>query len=79
MVELRPQDAMVEAMFRGWRAQQAARRLREETITAQENLVRRFTERQRRPVAVDPTHIDEWSLWLASEKHRVPSTICGYQ
>jgi hypothetical protein len=25
VVQLRPQDAMVEAMLRGWRAQQAAR------------------------------------------------------
>jgi hypothetical protein len=28
VVQLRPEDAMVEAMLRGWRAQQAARGLK---------------------------------------------------
>ena len=32
VVQLRPEDAMTEAMLRGWRAQQAARGLREDTI-----------------------------------------------
>ena len=32
VVQLRPEDAMVEAMLRGWRAQQAARGLTERTI-----------------------------------------------
>jgi hypothetical protein len=32
VVQLRPQDAMMEAMLHGWRAQQAARGLREDTI-----------------------------------------------
>ena len=34
VVQLRPEDAMVEAMLRGWRAQQTARGLREDTIDA---------------------------------------------
>ncbi|WP_239591484.1 phage integrase N-terminal SAM-like domain-containing protein [Mycolicibacterium tusciae] len=80
VVSLRPQDAMVEAMFRGWRAQQAARGLREETITSRENLVRRFMEFVNDyPWQWTPAHIDEWSLWLTSEKHLAPSTIRGYQ
>lgn len=80
VVPLRPQDAMVEAMFRGWRAQQAARGLREETITARDNLVRRFMEFVNDyPWQWTPAHIDEWSLWLTSEKHLAPSTIRGYQ
>jgi hypothetical protein len=80
VVQLRPQDAMVEAMFRGWRAQQTARGLREETITSRENLVRRFMEFVNDyPWQWAPTHIDEWSLWLTSEKHLAPSTIRGYQ
>jgi hypothetical protein len=40
----RLEDAMFEAMLRGWRAQQAARGLREDTIAPQERLVRRFGE-----------------------------------
>lgn len=42
VVQLRPEDAMVEAMLRGFRAQQFARGLREDTIVARERLVRRF-------------------------------------
>ena len=42
VVQLRPEDAMVEAMLRGWRAQQTARGLREDTIVPRERLVRRF-------------------------------------
>ena len=37
--QLRPEDAMVEAMLRGWRAQQAARGLRSETIGYRQRLV----------------------------------------
>ena len=32
VVRVRPEDAVLEAMLRGWRAQQMARGLREETI-----------------------------------------------
>lgn len=35
---------MVEAMLKGWRAQQAARGLLEDTIAPRERLVRRFLE-----------------------------------
>ena len=42
VVQLRPEDAMVEAMLRGWRAQQSARGLAEDTIAPRERLVRRF-------------------------------------
>ena len=81
VVQLRPQDAMVEAMLRGWRAQQAARGL--------------AGGHGRRPGSGwcagswssptstrgggRPAHVDEWSLWLTSEKHLAPSTIRGYQ
>ena len=45
VVQLRPEDAMVEAMLRGWRAQQAARGLRDDTtIEPRQGLVRRFLE-----------------------------------
>lgn len=80
VVQLRPQDAMVEAMLRGWRAQQAARGLREDTVTDRERLVRRFLEHTNEyPWAWAPGHVDEWSLWLTSEKHLAPSTIRSYQ
>jgi hypothetical protein len=42
VVHLRPEDATVEAMLRGWRAQQLGRGLREDSITDRELLVRRF-------------------------------------
>ncbi len=42
VVSLRPEDAMVEAMLRGWRAQQAARGLQVGTVDEREKLVRRF-------------------------------------
>ena len=35
---------MFEAMLRGWRAQQVARGLREDSIAARERLMRRFSE-----------------------------------
>ena len=80
VVQLHPQDAMVEAMLRGWRAQQAARGLREGTIGRRERLGAPVPGvHQRVPVAVDTAHVDEWSLWLTSEKRLAPSTIRGYQ
>lgn len=42
VVQLRPQDAMVEAMLRGWRAQQTARGLKDDTVASRERLVRQF-------------------------------------
>ena len=39
VVHLRPEDAVFEAMLRGWRAQQVARGLREDTIDPRERLV----------------------------------------
>jgi hypothetical protein len=64
VVQLRPEDAMVEAMLRGWRAQQAARGLRDDdTIAPRERLVRRFPAfTNEYPWAWSPGHMDEWSL-----------------
>jgi hypothetical protein len=39
VVQLRPQEAMFEAMVRGWRAQQTARGLHADTVDARERLV----------------------------------------
>ena len=80
VVQLRPQDAMVEAMLRGWRAQQTARGLKEDTIAPRERLIRRFLEfTNEYPWQWSPSHVDEWSLSLVSEQHLAPSTIRSYQ
>jgi integrase/recombinase XerC len=78
--QLHPEDAMLEAMLRGWRAQQAARGLREETADSRERLVRRFGEfADGYPWQWSSAHMDEWSLHLISEEHLAPSTIRAYQ
>jgi site-specific recombinase XerD len=80
VVQLRPQDAMFEAMLRGWRAQQTARGLREDTIGARERLVRRFLEfTNEYPWRWGPSHVDEWTVALTGERHLAPSTIRSYQ
>ena len=80
VVQLRPEDAMLQAMLSGWRAQQAARGLREDTVVLRERLVRRFGEfAGEYPWAWSPGHMDEWSLHLTAEEHLAPSTIRAYQ
>ncbi|WP_308440497.1 tyrosine-type recombinase/integrase [Virgisporangium aurantiacum] len=80
MIQLRPEDAMVEAMLRGWRAQQTARGLREETIAERERLVRQFQVfTNEYPWRWTPAHVDEWSLSLTGERHLAPATVRAYQ
>jgi integrase/recombinase XerC len=80
VAQLRPEDATFEAMLRGWRAQQAARGLREDTIGARERLMRRFSDfTNEYPWAWQPAHVDEWSLSLTAEGHLAPSTVRAYQ
>ncbi len=80
VAQLRPEDAMVEAMLRGWRAQQAARGLREDTAGKRERLVRRFMAfAGEYPWAWSAGHMDEWSLCLTAEEHLAPTTIRAYQ
>src|SRR2546430_171709 len=80
VVQLRPEDATYEAMVRGWRAQRAARGLREDTIGARERLMRRFSDfTNEYPWAWQPSHVDEWSLSLTTEGHLAPSTVRAYQ
>lgn len=80
VAQLRPEDAMFEAMLSGWRAQQAARGLREDTIAPRERLVRRFLQATNEyPWNWGPGHVDEWTLSLTGEKHLAPSTIRCYQ
>jgi integrase/recombinase XerC len=79
-VQLRPEDAALEAMLSGWRAQQTARGLREDTIAPRERLVRRFVGfTNEYPWQWLPGHVDEWTLSLMAESHLAPSTIRGYQ
>jgi len=80
VVQLHPEDAMVEAMLRGWRAQQAARGLQQATIEPRERLVRRFLAfAGEYPWQWGPAQVDEWSLSLMAEQQLAPSTIRGYQ
>ena len=80
VVHLRPADAMVDAMLRGWRAQQLSRGLREESITDRELLVRRFVEfTNDYPWQWTAAHVDEWSSWLVAERHLASSTVRHYQ
>src|SRR5580704_3603983 len=73
-------DGRTWRVRRGWRAQQVARGLREDTIAPRERLVRRFGEfAGDYPWAWSPGHMDEWSLHLTAEKHLAPSTIRSYQ
>jgi integrase/recombinase XerC len=80
VVQLRPEDATLEAMLRGWRAQQTARGLREDTMVPRERLVRRFVEfTNEYPWHWLPGHLDEWTQSLIAEAHLARSTIRGYQ
>ena len=80
VVQLRPEDAMVEAMLHGWRAQQKARGLRDSTIGPRERLVRAFIAFANVcPWNWGPGHVEDWTLTLAGERHLAPSTVRGYQ
>ena len=80
VVALRREEAMVEAMLTGWRAQQTARGLQDATMVNRERLVRRFLAfAGDYPWQWGPAHVDEWMVSLTGERHLAPSTIRGYQ
>jgi integrase/recombinase XerC len=80
VVHLRPEDAMVDAMLRGWRAQQLGRGLQEQSIMDRELLVRRFLAfTNEYPWNWAAAHVDEWSSSLVAERHLAPSTVRSYQ
>jgi integrase/recombinase XerC len=80
VAQLRPEEAMFEAMLRGWRAQQTARGLREDTIAPRERLVRRFLEFTNEfPWTWLPGQVEEWTVSLTGEAQLAPSTIRCYQ
>lgn len=73
VVQLRPEEAVVEAMLKGWRAQQSARGLQEDTIAPRERLVRRFLGfTNEYPGNWAPSHVDEWTQSLTAERHLAP-------
>lgn len=76
VAQLRPEDAML----RGWRAQQAARGLKRDTVDARERLIREFHAfTNEYPWQWLPGHVDEWSAWLTGERQLAVSTVRGYQ
>ena len=80
VVQLRPEDAVLDAMLSGWRAQQVSRGLHEVTMASREALVRRFVDfTNEYPWHWTPADVDEWSQWLTSERHLAPSSIRGQQ
>jgi integrase/recombinase XerC len=80
VVQLQPEDAMVDAMLRGWRAQQRARGLRERTVETRAALIRRFLAfTNEYPWRWTPGHVDEWFTELVAERRLAPSTIRCYQ
>ncbi len=71
---------MFDAMLRGWRAQQKARGLRDETAEDRERLIRRFHGYVNEyPWQWTPAHLDEWSAHLTGERRLAPSTVRAYQ
>ena len=80
VAQLRPEDAMFEAMLRAWRAQQTARGLREDTMArAGAAGAPVLGVHQRVPVGLVPGHVEEWTLSLVGERHLAPSTVRNYQ
>jgi integrase/recombinase XerC len=80
VAQLRPEDAMLEAMLRGWRAQQKSRGLRDETAGDRERLIRRFFEfTNEYPWQWTAGHVDEWSAFLTGERHLAAATVRAYQ
>ena len=77
---LHPEEAVLEAMLRGWRAQQMARGLRTRTIDGREQVIRRFVAfTNEYPWRWQPAHVDEWMTELASQRRLSLSAMRSYQ
>ncbi|CAL9677635.1 Tyrosine recombinase XerC (plasmid) [Actinosynnema sp. ALI-1.44] len=78
---LRPEDAVLEAMLRGWSNQQrGGRRLRPDTIAGRVAVVRALvTFTNEYPWAWTAGHVDEWTTHLIGERRLAESTIRNYQ
>lgn len=80
VTQLHPEDAIWEAMLRGWRSQQFARNLKPRTVDSRVQSIRTFHGFiNDYPWNWTPAHMDEWSATLTTEKHLAPSTVRGYQ
>lgn len=80
VAHIRPEDAMFDAMLRGWRAQQMARGLKAYTVDSREQLVRRFhTETNEYPWCWGPAHVEEWIVSMTGERRLALSTVRSYQ
>jgi len=80
LILLHEEDAVFEAMLDGWAKQQlGGRGLRERTVRARQGVVRRFLKfTNEYPWSWGPSHVDEWTQALTSERRLAPSTIRGY-
>lgn len=77
---LHPEEAMFEAMLRGWRTQQTARMLRDKTIADRELVIRRFAAfTNEYPWAWQPAHVEEWATTLVGERRLAHATVRVYQ
>jgi integrase/recombinase XerC len=77
---LHPEDAVFEAMLRGWARQQQARRLQPETVRARENVVRGFFQfADVYPWVWTAALVDEWSADLTGARGMSVSTVRNYQ
>lgn len=77
---LHPQEAVFEAMLRGWSVQQGARLLAPGTIAQRVGVVRRFFRFVGAyPWEWQPVDVEEFTVWLRSHGARAHSTLRSYQ
>lgn len=77
---LHPEEAVVEAMLRGWRAQMRSRGLTAATVEARVGMVRRFLAFVGEyPWAWRPEDVDEWSTHLRGPGRISHATLRAYQ
>jgi len=78
---LHPEDAVLEAMFRGWAQQMSGgRRMAHRTIRARLGVVRRFSAfTGEYPWQWSAAHMDEWMAELVGAQQKKKSTLRNYQ
>lgn len=80
VVHLHPEEAVFEAMLRGWSAQQTARLLLVNTISARVGAIRRFaTFAGEYPWTWRPVDVEDWAVELRASGARAHSTVRNYQ
>jgi site-specific recombinase XerD len=80
VVHLHPEDAVFEAMLRGWRAQMMARALAVGTIESRLSTIRRFMEfASEYPWQWQPSDVDDWSAHMRQPGGVSHSTLRAYQ